>query len=217
MTRIKDIATTTTTAAADDYVPLDGTTNGSRKILPGNLSPVKWLASYDSSTVSSLDIEDFAGDTSIIAVEIHIESLTVSSDGAGVYALFKLNGAYKTSNYKWASDRNWSVAAASDAGSNSDTEIELTTQNSGTGPGNAAGESMAGRVNLLNPNDTTNYKKLSAHIVIDDANATPRLLVQTVSGRYDGTDYASALGGIRISPSTGTMNIKCHVFALRAV
>lgn len=33
MTRIKDIGTTTTTVAADDYVALDGATNGSRKIL----------------------------------------------------------------------------------------------------------------------------------------------------------------------------------------
>lgn len=39
MTRIKDIATTTTTVAADDYIPLDGTTNGSRKILAAYAVP----------------------------------------------------------------------------------------------------------------------------------------------------------------------------------
>ena len=36
-TRIKDISTTATTAAADDYVLLDGATNGTRKGLASNL------------------------------------------------------------------------------------------------------------------------------------------------------------------------------------
>lgn len=36
-TRIKDISTTATQAASDDYLALDGTTNGTRKILAGDL------------------------------------------------------------------------------------------------------------------------------------------------------------------------------------
>ena len=36
-TRVKDIPTTATTAAADDYVLLDGATNGTRKGLASNL------------------------------------------------------------------------------------------------------------------------------------------------------------------------------------
>lgn len=38
MTRPKDIATTATSAATDDYLLIDGATNGSRKILASNLS-----------------------------------------------------------------------------------------------------------------------------------------------------------------------------------
>lgn len=36
-TRIKDITTTASQAASDDYLALDGTTNGTRKILAGDL------------------------------------------------------------------------------------------------------------------------------------------------------------------------------------
>lgn len=36
-TRIKDISTTATQAASDDYLALDGTTNGTRKILASNV------------------------------------------------------------------------------------------------------------------------------------------------------------------------------------
>ena len=36
-TRIKDISTTATQAASDDYLALDGMTNGTRKILAGDL------------------------------------------------------------------------------------------------------------------------------------------------------------------------------------
>ena len=37
-TRIKDISSTATSAAGDDYLALDGSTNGTRKILASNIA-----------------------------------------------------------------------------------------------------------------------------------------------------------------------------------
>lgn len=39
--RIKDFANTASTPAADDFLGLDGATNGSRKIAPANLLPAQ--------------------------------------------------------------------------------------------------------------------------------------------------------------------------------
>ena len=48
-TRVKDIPTTATTAAADDYVLLDGATNGTRKGLASNLiTPASHLTAPDA-------------------------------------------------------------------------------------------------------------------------------------------------------------------------
>lgn len=58
-TRIKDISTTATSAANDDYLAMDGATNGTRKILPEKVgksysisisSNVITLTGSDSST-----------------------------------------------------------------------------------------------------------------------------------------------------------------------
>jgi len=42
-TRIRDFATTAPFPAADDYVALDGTTNGTRRCLTSNLDKAAWL------------------------------------------------------------------------------------------------------------------------------------------------------------------------------
>ena len=58
-TRIKDISTTATSAASDDYLAMDGSTNGTRKIKPASInttyaisisSNVITLTGSDSST-----------------------------------------------------------------------------------------------------------------------------------------------------------------------
>ena len=58
MTRIKDIGTTTTSAASDDYVALDGTTNASRKILASNIvGGLVFIERQTFTTASEVDID----------------------------------------------------------------------------------------------------------------------------------------------------------------
>ena len=53
-TRVKDIPTTATTAAADDYVLLDGATNGTRKGLASNLiTPAAAITAADITDLAS--------------------------------------------------------------------------------------------------------------------------------------------------------------------
>ena len=53
-TRVKDIPTTATTAAADDYVLLDGATNGTRKGLASNL--ITATAAHNTDPAAHLNI-----------------------------------------------------------------------------------------------------------------------------------------------------------------
>ena len=56
-TRVKDIPTTATTAAADDYVLLDGATNGTRKGLASNLiTPAASTAAHNADPAAHLNI-----------------------------------------------------------------------------------------------------------------------------------------------------------------
>lgn len=54
-TRIKDIATTTSLEATDDYLPLDGATNGTRKILPLQIRRIPQQAKTAAYTLAAAD------------------------------------------------------------------------------------------------------------------------------------------------------------------
>ena len=56
-TRVKDIPTTATTAAADDYVLLDGATNGTRKGLASNLIPPAAAATAAAAVAGLVSID----------------------------------------------------------------------------------------------------------------------------------------------------------------
>lgn len=73
MTRIKDASTTATSPASDDYLLLDGATNGSRKILPANVRPFRGAmvkksadqtgANYSAGPVVAWDAEVYDTDS----------------------------------------------------------------------------------------------------------------------------------------------------------
>ena len=52
--RIKDLTTTATEAASDDYVAIDGATNGTRKILASDFGGEKMI-DFESSLTPSID------------------------------------------------------------------------------------------------------------------------------------------------------------------
>lgn len=54
-TRIKDISATATLEATDDYLPLDGSTNGTRKILPLQIRRIPQQAKTAAYTLVAAD------------------------------------------------------------------------------------------------------------------------------------------------------------------
>ncbi len=82
-TRIKDLSTTTTSAASDDYVALDGLTNGTRKMLGSKL--VAAVASTTDNAIARYD--GTAGQVQNSAVTIDDSgNLTVSGTSTSTFA-----------------------------------------------------------------------------------------------------------------------------------
>lgn len=78
-TRVKDIPTTATTAAADDYVLLDGATNGTRKGLASNLITP---AAHNADPVAHLNIvrRTLAGNLVLTAADLPQQKIIPDAD-----------------------------------------------------------------------------------------------------------------------------------------
>ena len=78
-TRVKDIPTTATTAAADDYVLLDGATNGTRKGLASNLITP---AAHNADATAHLNIvrRTLAGDLTLTAADYQYQRIIPDAD-----------------------------------------------------------------------------------------------------------------------------------------
>lgn len=84
-TRIKDLSTTAASAANDDYLALDGATNGTRKILASNVGGVTKADYYkvfatDTATGNPVSITDGADDIPVVDLTASIEP---SQSGSG--------------------------------------------------------------------------------------------------------------------------------------
>lgn len=65
-TRIKDITTTASSTASDDYLPLDGATNGTRKITPANLATSMGVKNITISSSTPTSSQGSNGDIWIV-------------------------------------------------------------------------------------------------------------------------------------------------------
>lgn len=65
-TRIKDITTSATSTASDDYLALDGSTNGTRKITPANLATSMGVKNITISTSEPTSSQGSNGDIWIV-------------------------------------------------------------------------------------------------------------------------------------------------------
>lgn len=78
-TRIKDLATTATQAASDDYLAIDGATNGTRKIKPEDLGGGGSSVSPYTSTPSALGTAS-AGSSDNYSRGDHVHAMPTASD-----------------------------------------------------------------------------------------------------------------------------------------
>ena len=65
-TRIKDITISATSAASDDYLALDGSTNGTRKITTANLATSMGVKNITISTSTPTSSQGSNGDIWIV-------------------------------------------------------------------------------------------------------------------------------------------------------
>lgn len=181
----------------------------------GGSGALAYLGTHNLSAVSGVDIEDFAGLSNKGKIILEFEDITFSVDGGGLSLLFKLNGTYQSgaNSYKWSRRAMWSPTTASNTGSNADSSFPMIAAGAGA-VGSAAGEGMSATVELLNPFDAVGWKRAFHKACWADDQAGNRFGYADGQVAYYGTDYANALGGVRVSPSSGTMSGKIHVYAV---
>lgn len=159
------------------------------------------IESQTLTAVSTFSLEALAGG-SYKSIIIEIEG-GFSVDGAHLNGTIKLNGGYKTSNYR-RHHASRSSSGATNANNSSGTTSFLVTDTGATwGVGNAAGEGMHGMVKFINPYNTSRqkYASIEAQWIAPSA----AFVGTTDAGfSYDGTDATAALQGVKFDTSSGT-------------
>jgi len=174
----------------------------------GGGGAVTLLESLSPSSVSSVDIESFAG---LGYKKIVIDSdLKFSTDGVTATARFKLNGTYKSSDYRSAVQQASSSGSTTNSSSAAGTQLFISGTGGTWGIGNDTLESYCSSLEILNPDGTVLGKKVigkGSHGVPSGQQATC-----AISGHYEGTDFTNALEGIRILASSGTFTGTINVW-----
>lgn len=109
--RIKDIATTAAAAASDDYLVIDGATNGTRKIAVSNVGGGGGSTEYDFTTTltPSIDTRGVSGnyfyvyptDSTTITIENAPKLKAYSVVGSVAYPLIVASSTPDTSNSRF--------------------------------------------------------------------------------------------------------------------
>lgn len=144
MTRIKDITGTTTSAASDDYIALDGVTNNSRKILASDLvPPAGWqvIGTFVHGTDGSVANKSFTGIDAFSDLMLIGRGITtsvsadiimrVSVDGGSSY--YSASGDYVSLNSS-AAEANSTAMAASALNSSAKSPVFQLFGNTGLNP-----------------------------------------------------------------------------------
>jgi hypothetical protein len=162
------------------------------------------------SAVSSIDSEAWAGaGYKEIMFLIRLET---SNDGVALTSQFKHNGAYKTASYRYGIYAVSSSASNSAEGSGSAAVAQLSRSGGTWGIGNATLEGLNGIARLLFPDATGKPKSILSDLSYGVPSAQ---YVRTMgSGHYEGTDYGTAVEGIRFAIDAGTMTGTIEVYGL---
>lgn len=193
MTRIKDAATTATSAATDDYLLIDGATNGSRKILASNVGGTALRLITETVTSGSATNVSF---TSIAAtyrdLEVRVRGRgTKSATNCDVRMRFNSDTG---SNYDLASAM---FQASSALGQNvATTYITIGHLAAASAPTNAA-DAIA--VQIIDYRGTTFQKAVMGQGTIKQANSSGSLWTEIYSGWWRNT---AAITQIDIFPDS---------------
>lgn len=196
------------TTSAGVYVRISGVTIGPLGV--GGTSGIPTLIeTLTPAAVASVDIEGFAGGG--WALVTMVMDLIVSVDNAAIQANYKLNGAYATSG-----DYRRRASASSSGGSNttSDTNagvaLLLSMAAANFGVGNDTLETFTSLVRIPFPDNAIRPKM--AHIESEYIGPTGSLIHMASGGTFTGAHAATALQGLRVAVSSGTMTGTIKVF-----
>lgn len=169
------------------------------------------IESQTLTAVSTFSLEALAGG-SYKSIIIEIEG-GFSVDGAHLKGTIKLNGGYKTSNYRRHHASRSSSGSTNANNSAGATSFLVTDTGATWGVGNAAGEGMHGTVKFINPYNTSRqkYASIEAQWIAPSA----AFVGTTDAGfSYDGTDATAALQGVKFDTSAGTFTGVATVYGM---
>ena len=177
----------------------------------GGSGAMSLIETQTLTAVSTFSLEALAGGTSKKII-IEIEG-GLSVDGANLLGTVKLNGSYKTSNYRRHMGVRSSSGASNTNNSSGTTSFIVTDTGATWGVGNAAGEGMMSTLTFNNPYNTSRQKY--CHIESEWI-APSAAFVGTIDAgfSYDGTDATAALQGVKFDTSSGTFTGIVNVFGV---
>lgn len=169
-----------------------------------------FLGAYSQTSVASFDVEDF--DSTYDGYEIMVRSFVPATNGAGLNAQFKMDGAYVTSAYHYALHYMLSNAATllPQVGTG-----QSSMRVSANQFGNVSNDFATGIIYVQNTKSTTRPTSLRGEF---DGRYyfTDHLFTCTASGFYQGTPTSHALQGIRFLANTGNIaSIAMDVYGIK--
>lgn len=169
------------------------------------------IESQTLTAVSTFSLEALAGG-SYKNLVLEIEG-SFSNDGAHLLGTVKLNGGYKTANYRRHHASRSSSGATNTNNSSGTTSFILTDSGATWGVGNAAGEGMHATLKFINPYNTSRQKSASIEAQWIAPSAA---VVGTLDAgfSYDGTDATAALQGVKFDTSAGTFTGVATVYGM---
>lgn len=193
MTRIKDTGTTATSPASDDYVLIDGATNGSRKLPAGNLGGLALISrTTTSGSASNVTFSSIPGTFTDLIVEVSGRS---DKSGTTYDDLRMQLNADTGSNYDYnhLQINNTSVSGVAGAASAFFFVGFLT---GATAPTNVG---CSTQIILPNYAGTTFQKNVDYKSQLNQSNAVSGLWQINGSGWYRST---SAITSVKVYPAT---------------
>jgi hypothetical protein len=179
----------------------------------GPAGPWSFLGTEAISAAADHEITTL-GDSSIVAICLMFENLTVDTDATNILARWRKNGTIKTSGY----DRTNRAVRAGSSTPNTDVSAAasngiITGSSANFNLGNAAGEALNGLCYIFSPHASAKHRA-TIYTVFD--NTSGEVVAHEGSMSYDGVDFDSPITGIQLLASAGTFSGNVHVFGISA-